>query len=413
MTVEVYLDAFCELRRVGIMRRHSSAGRERVSYEHDPDWLRSSEAFQFDPTLPLTPGPFYTPRDQEMFGTLGDSAPDTWGRELLRRQERHCAYAERRRARILQEADYLLGVSDFTRLGALRFKVDGEFQAQQERGVPTTIALGELMEASRRILKGEETREDLQLIFAPGSSLGGARPKASVYDQRDRLSIAKFPKETDPYSISRWEVIALDMAEAAGINAAEHDLVPHASSLIFMSRRFDRTGDGHRIPFMSGMAMTEHRDGDDNGSYLELVDAINERSAFPDRDRQELFRRIAFSILITNTDDHLRNTGFLWTGREGWTLSPAYDVNPVPDGPRILSTRIDFEDGTASIDLLRSVAEFFMPLARADQVIAECAGVTRQWEAFASRREAPSAEIKRMRTAFEHDDLARGLSLAT
>lgn len=413
MTVEVYLDAFCELRRVGIMRRHSSAGRERVSYEHDPDWLRSSEAFQFDPTLPLTPGPFYAPRDQEMFGTLGDSAPDAWGRELLRRQERHCAYAEGRRARILQEADYLLGVSDFTRLGALRFKVGGEFQAQQERGVPTTIALGELMEASRRILKGEETGEDLQLIFAPGSSLGGARPKASVYDQRDRLSIAKFPKETDPYSISRWEVIALDMAEAAGINAAEHDLVPHASSLIFTSRRFDRTGDGHRIPFMSGMAMTEHRDGDDNGSYLELVDAINERSAFPDRDRQELFRRIAFSILITNTDDHLRNTGFLWTGREGWTLSPAYDVNPVPDGPRILSTRIDFEDGTASIDLLRSVAEFFMPLARADRVIADCAGVTRRWERFASRREAPSAEIKRMRTAFEHDDLERGLALAT
>ena len=413
MTVEVYLDAFGKSRRVGIMRRHSSAGRERVSYEHDPDWLRSTEAFQFDPMLPLTLGPIYTPRSQDMFGTLGDSAPDTWGRELLRRWERHCAYAERRPPRILQEADYLLGVSDFTRLGALRFKVGGEFQAQQERGVPTTVALRELMEASRRILKGEETGEDLQLIFAPGSSLGGARPKASVYDQRGRLSIAKFPKETDLYSISRWEAIALDMAETAGINAAEHDLVPHASSLIFMSQRFDRTGNGHRVPFMSGMAMTEHRDGDDNGSYLELVDAINERGAFPDRDRQELFRRIAFSILITNTDDHLRNTGFLWTGRKGWTLSPAYDVNPVPNGPRILSTRIDFDDGTASVDLLRSVAEFFMPQARADQVIADCASVTRKWKEFACHREAPSAEIKRMRTAFEHDDLTRALSLTT
>lgn len=395
------------------MRRHPGAGRERVSYEHDPDWLRSPEALQFDPTLPLMHGPIDPQRGHDLFGTLGDSAPDTWGRELMRRQERRLADTERRPARILQEADYLLGVSDFTRLGALRFKVDGEFQAPQDRGVPTTIALGELLESSRRILKGEETEADLLLIFAPGSSLGGARPKASIRDQRNRLSIAKFPKETDAYSISRWEAIALDMAEAAGINAAEHDLVAHASDPIFMSRRFDRTGDGHRVPFMSGMAMTEHCDGDEDGSYLELVDAINERGAFPDRDRQELFRRIAFSILITNTDDHLRNTGFLWTGRKGWTLSPAYDINPVPDGPRILSTRIDFEDGTASIDLLRSVAEFFMPQSRADQVIADSADVTRKWEKFACRRGAQPAEIDRMRTAFEHDALARGLSLAT
>ena len=395
------------------MRRYPGVGRERVSYEHDPDWIRSPEAFQFDPELPLSPGPIRARRGQEMFGTLGDSAPGTWGRELMRRQERRLADAEGRPARILQEADYLLGVPDLTRLGALRFKVDGKFQAQQDRGAPPIAALGELLESSRRILNGEETEEDIRLILAPGSSLGGARPKASVRDQDNRLSIAKFPKEIDAHSISRWEAIALDMAEAAGIAAAKHDLVDHASGPVFVSRRFDRTEDCHRVPFLSGMAMTKHRDGDENGSYLELVDAINERGAFPDRDRQELFRRIAFSILITNTDDHLRNTGFLWTGRKGWTLSPAYDVNPVPDGPRILSTRIDFDDGTASIDLLRSVAEFFMSQAHADQVIADCAGVTRGWKEFACRREAPSAEIRRMRTAFEHDDLARGLSLAT
>ena len=413
MTVEVYLDAFGALRRIGAMHRRSGAGRERVSYEHDPDWIRAPEAFQFDPELPLSPGPIHTRRGQDMFGTLGDSTPGTWGRELMRRQERRLADAEGRPARILQEADYLLGVSDMTRLGALRFKVDGEFHAQQDPVVPPLPVLGELLESSRRILNGEETGDDIRLILAPGASLGGARPKSSIRDQSNRLSIAKFPKDTDAHSISRWEAIALDMAEAAGIAAAEHDLVDHASGPIFMSRRFDRTGDGNRVPFMSGMAMTEHRDSDEDGSYLELVDAINERGAFPDRDRQELFRRIAFSILITNTDDHLRNTGFLWTGPKGWTLSPAYDVNPVPNGPRILSTRIDFDDGTASIDLLRSVAEFFMPLVRADQVIADCAGVTRRWAEFACRRKAPSAEIKRMRTAFEHDDLARGLSLAT
>lgn len=395
------------------MRRHPGANRERVSYEHDPDWIRSPEAFQFDPELPLSPGPIHARRGQDMFGTLGDSAPDTWGRELMRRKEQRLADAEGYPSRILQEADYLLGVPDLTRLGALRFKIDGKFQAQQDRGVPTMAVLGELLESSRRILNGEETEEDIRLILAPGSSLGGARPKASIRDQRNRLAIVKFPKETDAHSISRWEAIALDMAEAAGIAAAKHDLINHVSGPVFVSRRFDRTGDGHRVPFLSGMAMTEHRDGDQDGSYLELVNAINERGAFPERDRQELFRRIAFSILITNTDDHLRNTGFLWTGRKGWTLSPAYDVNPVPYGPRILSTRIDFDDGTASVDLLRSVAEFFMPLDRADQVIADCAGVTRGWKEFACRRQAPPAEMKRMQTAFEHDDLARGLSLET
>ena len=413
MTIDVYLDAFGDLRRVGTLRRYPGTGRERVSYEHDPDWLRSSEAFQFDPSLPLTAGPIHVQRGQEMFGTLGDSAPDTWGRELMRRRERRDADDEGRSVRPLHEADYLLGVSDLTRLGALRFKVDDEFQAQQDRGVPTTVALGELLQASQRILRNEEMGEDLLLIFAPGSSLGGARPKASVYDQHGRLAIAKFPKETDAYPISRWEAVALDMAAAAGITVAEHDLIEHASGPIFLSRRFDRIGDGQRIPFMSGMAMTEHRDGDHDGSYLELVDAINERGASPNRDRQELFRRIAFSILLTNTDDHLRNTGFLWTGGDGWTLSPAYDINPVADGPRILSTRIDFDDGTASIDLLRSVAEYFMPLAQADRIVGECAEITCQWKEFAHRRSASAAEISRMRPAFEHEELARGTALAS
>lgn len=412
MTVEVYLDAFGVLRRIGILRRYPAAGRERVAYEHDPDWLRSPEAFQFDPALPLTPGPSHIRGDRKMFGALGDSAPDTWGRELMRRRERREAEAEGRAARTLQEADYLLGVSDLTRLGALRFKVDGEFQAPQTRGVPTTAALGDLLQASQRILDGEDTGEDLRLVFAPGSSLGGARPKASVHDWRGRLSIAKFSKRTDLYSISRWEAIALDMAEAAGIAVAEHDLADHASGPIFLSRRFDRTAEGRRIPFISGMAMTEHRDGDDDGSYLELIDAINARGASPGRDRRELFRRIAFSILITNTDDHLRNTGFLWRGRKGWSLSPAYDVNPVPDGPRILSTRIDFDDGTASVDLLRSVAEYFMPLDMADRVIGECAGVASRWRDFARRRNAPPVEVDRMRPAFDHEALARGLEMA-
>lgn len=410
MTIEVFLDAYGTLRKVGVLRRHAGAGRERVTYEHDSEWLASPDAFQFDPTLPLRRGTLHPGEGREMFGTLGDSAPDTWGRRLMNRRERRLADTENRQPRGLHETDYLLGVSDLTRLGAIRFRVDGVFQSPQSKGVPTTVALGDLLNAAQRIERGEETEDDLLLIFAPGSSLGGARPKASVYDPHGNLSIAKFPKDTDEYSVERWEAIALDMAAAAGIRVARHDLVQAAGRTIFLSQRFDRKRAGggdedHRIPFMSAMAMTEHRDGDDNCSYLELVEAITERSAQPEEDRAELFRRMAFTILISNTDDHFRNHGFLWTGRKGWALSPAYDINPVPNGLRVLSTRIDFDEATASIDLLRSVAEFFVPMKSADQIIRECVDVVRQWRDFAQARVVSKSEIKLMEPAFEHGEL--------
>lgn len=403
--VEVFLDAYGCLRRVGLLRRHAGARRERVSYEHDAAWLATPECFQFDPSLPLTRGAISPPGGREMFGTLGDSAPDTWGRELMRRRERRLAAQEGRKVRTLQETDFLLGVSDETRLGALRFRFEGEeeFQAPENQGVPTTVALGSLVEASHRILRGEETDEDLRLIFAPGSSLGGARPKASVVDQHGRLSIAKFPKETDGYSMCRWEAIALDMARDVGIATVEYHLIPSDHGPIFVTRRFDRA-DGHRIPFISAMAMTEHDDGDEDGSYLEIVDAIARHGAQAEHDRAELFRRICFSILISNTDDHLRNHGFLWQGRRGWALSPCYDLNPVPDGPRILQTRIDYDEATASLRLLRDVSEFYVKPEMAREILRTCAGVTANWRHYAQRRHAPPGEIARMAPAFEHED---------
>jgi len=410
--IEVFLDAYGDLRRVGLLRRHAGARRERVTYEHDLAWLKSPEAFQFDPTLPLVQGPIPTPGDKEMFGTLGDSAPDTWGRELMRRSERRAAEREGHPPRTLHETDYLLGVSDETRLGALRFRYeeDEEFQAPQVRGVPTTMALGDLLQASQRVLRGDETDEDLLLIFAPGSSLGGARPKASVYDQHGNLSIAKFPKETDRYSISRWEAIALDMARDSGIKTIEYELSPSEHGAIFVTRRFDRS-EGQRIPFISAMAMTEHDDGDDDASYLEIVDVLTNHGADAGHDRAELFRRIAFSILISNTDDHLRNHGFLWSGRRGWKLSPCYDLNPVADGARILKTRIDFDDATASLRLLQTVSEYFLRSDEGNQVVRECAAVVSRWRKYAQRRLAPNSEIERMASAFEHDDLSFGLNL--
>jgi len=409
MTVEVYIDAYGKSRKAGILHRYSGTGRESVTYEHNANWLKSPEAFQFDPTLPLGKGILHPGANKTMFGTLGDSAPDTWGRSLMRRRERRAAEQEGRPARTLQETDYLLGVSDETRLGGLRFSVDGVFQSPQDKGVPSTVALGNLLQAAQRIERSEETDEDLMMIFAPGSSLGGARPKVSVYDQHGNLSIAKFPKERDRYSMERWEAIVMDMAKDAGIEVAEHHLVQAAGHTVFMSRRFDRIhrhGDpDQRIPFMSAMAVTEHNDGDDTCSYLEIVDAINARGSEPERDRVELFRRMAFTILISNTDDHFRNHGFLWSGKKGWRLSPVYDLNPTPHSPRILSTRIDYDDASASIELLRSVAEFFVSMKEANGIIKDCQGVVKQWKHYAHARGAPAAEIKNMQSAFEHEEL--------
>lgn len=412
--VEVFLDWQRQNRRIGLMRRHASRGRETVTFEYDPEWLAAPDRFSMDPALPVGPGVFRPPAKAEMFATLGDSAPDTWGRMLMRRRERRASEREGRPARPLHETDFLLGVSDISRIGALRFRQEGTavFQAPQSQGVPTVLALGDLLGASERIVRGDETDDDLRMIFAPGSSLGGARPKASVLDQHGRLAIAKFPKESDEYSLERWEAIALDLASKAGIRTAAHELHDVAGRPVLLSRRFDRDGD-LRIPFLSAMSMTEHQDGE-RGSYLEIADAFAEQGANATQDRLELFKRMAFSILISNVDDHLRNHGFLWQGGNGWSLSPAYDLNPVPQDvkARVLATNIDLDEGTCSIELLRSVAEYFaLKPEEADRLIRQVATACLGWREVAGKRGASVAEIKRMESAFEHEDLQTARSL--
>ena len=412
--VEVFLAWKGQNRRLGLMRRIPGRDRETVSFEYDQSWIDSKERFSIDPALAIGLGTFFPPARGEMFGTIGDSAPDSWGRNLMRRRERRQAEAEGRRARTLQEVDYLLGVSDETRLGALRFRWEGEdiFQAPQDTAVPGTIELGRLLGASRRILRGEETDEDLLLIFAPGSSLGGARPKASIVDQNNKLSIAKFPKDNDDYSMERWESITMELGSRAGIETADHQLTHHDGQPIFISERFDRDR-GFRLPFMSAMTMTQHRDREE-ASYLEIVDAITEQGADAKKDREELFRRVTFSVLVSNTDDHLRNHGFLWLGAAGWTLAPAYDINPTPEDkkPRILTTHINYDDGTCSIELLRSVIEeFSLKLEHGDQIIHEVAQATRTWKDVATTCGAPESEVRRMHSAFEHDDLQNALAI--
>ncbi len=412
--IEVHIDLEGRPRQIGLARRNMVRGTETIVFEYAAEWLADPDRFSIEPALALTRGTFAPPPGQSVFGSIGDSAPDTWGRRLMQRAERRQAEREDRVVRTLTESDYLLGVSDETRLGALRFRWAGDelFQAPARAGVPALIELGRLLQVTKRILRDEETDEDLNLIFAPGSSLGGARPKASIIDQHGHLSIAKFPKETDEYSMETWEEIALRLAERAGIVTPHHELLQVANKAVLLSRRFDRAG-SIRIPFLSAMAMTGSRDGQ-RGSYPEIVDALTQHGARAKTDAEALYRRVAFNVLISNVDDHLRNHGFLWIGETGWFLSPAYDLNPVPTDlkARVLSTNIDLDEGTCSIDLLEAAAGYFgLGLSSARVVIKEVATATATWRDVAREVGTRAAEITRMASAFEHNDLERALAL--
>lgn len=413
MKVDVFLECQGQSHHVGELQQDESRGKRAVSFQFTEDWLTNASFFQFDPKLPKSRGYHYPDHGKRLFGSIGDSAPDTWGRKLLDRRELKAAEREDRQRRSLSEVDYLLGVADLPRLGALRFSLDGEFQAPINSAVPTMVSLGRLMEAAERIERGEDTEDDLFILFAPGSSLGGARPKASITDSKDKLYIAKFPKDSDGYSVERWEAIAMDMASDCGLEVCEYKLTDVAGKQVYLTKRFDRTGgdlNGERIPFISAMALTDHEDGDDDCSYLELVDALSETGANPSEDNQQLFKRIAFSILISNVDDHFRNHGFLWENEKGWCLSPLYDVNPVYNSSGSLRSCIDYENSTASLSLLIDVAEFFgVSEDDAKRLINEMAKVTSQWRSYAEKRGAPRKEVELMGRAFEHDELTAAL----
>jgi serine/threonine-protein kinase HipA len=411
---EVHIDLNGHTRPIGLARSNRARGTETILFEYADAWLDDPDRFSLEPALALTRGTFSPAAGLASFGSIGDSAPDTWGRRLMQRAERRFAEQENRPVRTLMESDYLLGVADETRLGALRFRWVGKgpFQVPTRAGVPALIELGRLLQITERILRDEETDDDIQIIFAPGSSLGGARPKASVIDRHGHLSIAKFPRETDDYSMETWEEIALRLAARAGIVTPQHELVQVAGKAVMLSRRFDRHA-AIRIPFLSAMAMMGARDGD-HGSYPEIVDALARHGAQGKTDAHQLYRRVVFNVMISNVDDHLRNHGFLWLGKAGWSLSPAYDLNPVPTDlkARVLTTNIDLDEGTCSLDLLEQASEYFaLTLAQARVIIKEVAAVTATWRDTARVVGAHSAEIARMATAFEHDDLKRALAL--
>jgi serine/threonine-protein kinase HipA len=384
--------------------------KESATFEYDQGWLKHPARFSLEPALQLGPGPFHTPADMPMFGAIGDSAPDRWGRALMRRMERRRAEREGTAPRTLQEIDFLLLVDDEARQGALRFaeQAGGPFLGEEGGGtrIPPLVELPKLLSATEHVMEERETEEDLRLLFAPGSSLGGARPKASVIEKDGRLAIAKFPRKDDEINTVVWEAVALALANKAGIAVPESRVETISKKPVLLVRRFDRDGE-RRIPFLSAMSMLGSKDNETR-SYLEIVDALRQHGAAPKADMEELWRRLVFNILISNTDDHLRNHAFLYAGQEGWRLSPAYDLNPEPTDikPRILSTAINEEDNTASLALALEVARYFELDDRKARKIAKQVGkVVSKWRDEAARYGLTKSEIDRMASAFEHADL--------
>jgi serine/threonine-protein kinase HipA len=405
--------------RVGRLWITASRGHESATFEYDNSWLDNPERFALEPALELYPGPFQTRAGQPMFGALGDSAPDRWGRTLIACAERRRAQGEQRRPRTLRELDYLLAVNDESRQGALRLALsEGGPYLAQGRGaesVPPLVTLPRLLNATQAVLDEDESAEDLRLLLDPGASLGGARPKASVRDRDGSLLIAKFPARTDPYNLVVWEAVALELARRAGIEVPTSRITKVSDRDILLVSRFDRK-DGERVPFLSAMSALGATDREVH-SYMEIGDALRPYAAAAREDLAALWRRIVFNVLISNTDDHLRNHAFIYAGRAGWRLAPAYDINPVPTDikPRILSTSIaEDPDLTASLEMALEVTEHFgLKPHDARSIVTDVHRAISLWQDVATSFGLTDREIERMATAFEHDDAELAATLAS
>ena len=409
-TLDVYLDWRGEAVRVGRLWTRSKGAKETASFEYSDGWRGHPLGFALDPRLPLTPGTFHA---AGLFNAFTDPAPDRWGRNLLLRRERKLAKTEGRVARTLLDVDFLTLVEDENRLGALRFTESGSdaFLAQTDQPIPPLIRLPRLLSATTRILKDTESDDDLRLVLAPGASLGGARPKAAVIDAEGWLTIAKFPAPTDDWPVPRWEMVAMTLARAAGIDVPDFALHVIHRRPVFIMRRFDRDAAGGRIPFISALTALAATDGEAR-SYLELLDLLRTDGAAPERDAAQLWRRMVFNVLISNTDDHLRNHGYL-REPDGWRLAPAYDLNPMPVDvkPRHHALTLDEADDASSIATALAVAgQFGVKPATAKAIAAEVGAAVLAWRQVAAEQGLTSAQIERMASAFEHDDLAQAVA---
>ena len=400
--VEVVVQIGGEDVAAGRLWAHRRRGVESQTFAYSRAYLARGDAYALDPALPLVEGPQQTAEARPIFGAFADSSPDRWGRRLIRQAERRRAERERGAERSFGETELLLGVRDDLRQGAVRFRdADSGAYLADEEGVPAMLELPKLLRAAERADLDEDDEEDLAALLRGGSSLGGARPKAHVIDPRGRLSIAKFPSPAgDEWDVMAWEAVALQLARDAGIAAAGSALHTIEGRSVHIVERFDRAGE-RRVGYVSAMTMLERADGE-VGSYLEIADAIQRHSPAASADLRELWRRVAFSILISNFDDHLRNHGFLRTSSAGWSLAPAFDLNPDPrPGARRLSTAIDFDETAADLDLLREVApEFRLSDEDARTIVGEVTAAVSRWRDTARAMGLPEAELTLMAPAF-------------
>lgn len=408
-----------EAHLVGQIRYDAQGARESAAFEYDASWLSFRNRFSIEPNLPLVVGPQFHRkiRDGSIFhASIADTEPDGWGRRvILRDHAKHRKAAQERGEEIsaspLNSLDFLLAVNDFSRVGALRFQdEDGIFKRALEEGrctAPPLIELTHLLAATRAVEMGNETAADLAYLRGCGTSLGGLRPKCTVIDDQGRLSIGKFPSVADERAVTKGEVLAMRLAAAANINVANARLIMSDGAPVVLIRRFDRQDDGSRVMYVSAATLLGV-DADDPGehSYTEIVDAIRIHGAAAQHDIEELWRRIAFSILITNVDDHLRNHGFLHVEHGQWRLAPAFDLNPFPDRVRELKTWISEKTGPeATISALLSAAPYFrISPARAKEILSTTERAVSGWHKTGRGLGMSDDELDQFSAAFEHSE---------
>ena len=401
---------------LGELRYDRQGRRESAAFAYTSDWLNNEKRFSIDPSLPLVPGfQFHAHRGQRSLfhGSIADTEPDGWGRRVILRD--HAKRREAARSRdpstkidVLGELDFLLAVDDESRIGALRFRdEEGLFQRMsndRERRTPPLLELHQLLASSHAIENSTETAQDLAFLRGRATSLGGLRPKCSLRDSDGQLAIGKFPSVTDQRCVTKGEVLALKLASRAGIQAAEARIVMSEGEPVALIRRFDRLSDGTRIPYVSAATLLgAERDDPTEHTYTEIVDALRVHGCDAQRDIEELFRRIAFSILINNVDDHLHNHGFLHVTHDQWRLAPAFDINPFPDRFPELRTWISHDTGPeASLDALSSEAPYFrIKPTHGEMIIGEVTAAVAQWRSLGSQIGMTKSELDAFAEAFE------------
>ena len=389
--------------------------REWAEFEPDARFLARPEARLLAPLFAVAPGPQRTGASMPLYGAVGDSAPDRWGRTLMRRFERTTAHRQARTPRVLRESDFLLGVNDEIRVGAVRFatRARGPFLGEGNgRPMPRVAGLPRLLAAVRAHEEGRESEEQVQLLLATGQLLGGSRPKATVRDDDGRLLVAKFPSHGDDRDMQRWEALALGLAADCRIRVPRHRLASVDGERVLLLERFDRDDAGGRIHVVTAYGLLGAQDNE-AGSFTAVAEIVRAIGGRPRDDLEELWRRALFAVLISDKDNHLRNHGLMLC-ETGWRLCPAYDINAEaePLQPRELLMSIDGVDNTASLDIaLAASGAFGLELAEAKHQAREMAEVLRGWRERARRLRLPKSEIDEMRPAFDHADLERALRL--